>query len=212
MSVTPTGEVRDRSLTANARRAQIIAATIETIAELGYGQASFGRIAERAGLSSTRLISYHFAGKQELIEQVTSAIVAEIGTFVGARLADQTSAAGALRAYIESNIEFVAQHRTEMKALLGIFLSGGFSFSPTSEDGGFAESGPAVAVSHVEELLRAGQRSGEFRDFDTTVVATSIQRTIEAIPLLCESRPDLDFTACARELVTMFELATRNPS
>lgn len=207
MPVTPAGEVRDRSLTANARRAQIIAATIETIAELGYGQASFGRIAERAGLSSTRLISYHFAGKQELIEQVTYAIVSEIGAFVGGRLADQTSAAGALRAYIESNVEYVAQHRAEMKALLGIFLSGGLPFSPTSED-----SGPAVAVSHLEELLRAGQRSGEFRDFDTTVVATSIQRTIEAVPLLSESRPDLDFTACARELVTMFELATRNPT
>jgi hypothetical protein len=43
MRVTPTGETRDRSLAATARRAQIIAATIETIAELGYGQASFAR-------------------------------------------------------------------------------------------------------------------------------------------------------------------------
>lgn len=34
------------------------------IAELGYAQASFARIAGRAGLSSTRLISYHFAGKR----------------------------------------------------------------------------------------------------------------------------------------------------
>jgi hypothetical protein len=94
-----------------------------------------------------------------------------------------------------------------MKALLGIFLSGAFPTSPTS-----TESAPSVAVSHLEELLRAGQRSGEFRAFDTTVVATSIQRTIEAVPLLCETHPDLDFTACARELVTMFELATRNPA
>ena len=207
MPVTPADEVRERSLTATARRAQIIAATIETIAELGYGQASFGRIAERAGLSSTRLISYHFAGKQELIEQVTDTIVAEIGAFVAARMADQTSVAGALRAYIESNVEYVALHRTEMKALLGVFLSGALPVSPTSE-----ESDAAVAVSHLEELLLAGQRSGEFRDFDTAVVATSIQRTIEGVPMLCESRPDLDFTACARELVIMFELATRNPA
>jgi hypothetical protein len=41
-------------------------------------------------------------------------------------------------------------------------------------------------------------------------LATSIQRTIEGIPLLCESRPDLDLAARARELVTLFELATRN--
>jgi AcrR family transcriptional regulator len=205
MSVTPVGKDQDRSFTATARRAQIIQATIETIAEAGYAQASFGRIARQAGISSTRLISYHFAGKQELIERVADEIVGRIGAFVAARMADQTSAAGVLRAYIESNIEFVARHRTEMKALLGIFLNGALAPGPQS-----AESGAATAVFHVEQILREGQRSGEFRDFDVTVVATSIQRTIEGIPLLCESRPDLDLAACARELVTLFELATRN--
>ncbi|MEP7024912.1 MAG: TetR family transcriptional regulator, partial [Actinomycetota bacterium] len=50
-----------RSVTAMARRSQIVTATIDVIAEVGFGQASFARIAERAGLSSTRLISYHFA-------------------------------------------------------------------------------------------------------------------------------------------------------
>ncbi|MDQ6657199.1 MAG: TetR family transcriptional regulator, partial [Actinomycetota bacterium] len=43
-----------RSVTANARRSQIVAATIEVIAEVGYSQASFARISKRAGLSSTR--------------------------------------------------------------------------------------------------------------------------------------------------------------
>jgi AcrR family transcriptional regulator len=205
MQVTrPAVKERDRSFIGAARRAQIVAAAIETIAELGYAQASFGRIAERAGLSSTRLISYHFAGKQELMAQTVDAVVGEIGAFVGARMGDQTSAAGALRAYIEANVEYVAGHRTEMKALLGIFLSGAFPDSPAS-----AESGPGVAVARLEELLRAGQRGGEFRAFDATVVATSIQRTIESVPLLCESHPDLDLAACAREMATMFDLATR---
>ena len=205
MPVTSVGRNSDRSFTATARRAQIIEATIETIAEVGYPQTSFGRIAKQAGISSTRLISYHFAGKQELIERVADEIVGRIGAFVAARMADQSSAAGALRAYIESNIEYVARHRTEMKALLGIFLNGALAPGPES-----AASGQATALSRVEQLLRDGQRGGEFRDFDTTVVATSIQRTIEGIPLLCESRPDLDFATCAQELVTMFELATRN--
>ncbi|TDD47082.1 TetR family transcriptional regulator [Nonomuraea terrae] len=54
---------KDASVTNSARRAQIVGATIATIAELGYHQASFARIAERANLSSTRLISYHFDHK-----------------------------------------------------------------------------------------------------------------------------------------------------
>jgi AcrR family transcriptional regulator len=201
MRVTHVEGDHDRSFTATARRAQIVAATIETIAELGYGQASFARIAQRAGLSSTRLISYHFAGKQELMEQVAGELFTEIGAFVAQRLAGQTTAAGALRAYIEANLDYIAEHRTQMKALLGIFLSGALSADPGVNE--------LVSLLPVEQILSDGQRSGEFRPFDTTVIATSIQRSFDGIPLLLESRPDLDLASCARELVTMFDLATR---
>ena len=43
------GQPKDRTFIETARRAQIVAAAIDTIAELGYGQASLARIAERAG-------------------------------------------------------------------------------------------------------------------------------------------------------------------
>ena len=191
----------DRTFTANARRAQIIAATIETIADLGYGQASFARIAERAGLSSTRLISYHFAGKQELIEQIVTEVYGQIGRFMAERMAGQTTAAGALRAYIEGTIDFIATHRTPMKALLGIFLAGGLPYEPTETE--------LVTLAPVERILRDGQRGGEFRAFDTRVVAASIQRSLDGIPMLLESHPDLDLAACAGELVILYDLATR---
>ena len=41
---------------------------IEVLAELGYAQTSFARIAERAGISKS-VISYHFAGKDELLDR-----------------------------------------------------------------------------------------------------------------------------------------------
>lgn len=215
MQATSAGGERGRSLAALARRAQIIDATIETIAQQGYARTSFARIAERVGLSSTRLISYHFAGKQELIEQVAEKIIADIGGFVARRLAPETTASGALRGYLEANIQYIDQHRTEMKALLGIFLSGamltegaqpgyvGFGDEPAREPTG------RPPLSPVERILRDGQLAGEFRPFDTTLVAASIQRTLEGIPMLLESRPDLDLGACARELVTLFDLAVR---
>jgi AcrR family transcriptional regulator len=43
---SPIGQEATRTFTETARRAQIVAAAIETIAELGYGQASLARIAE----------------------------------------------------------------------------------------------------------------------------------------------------------------------
>jgi AcrR family transcriptional regulator len=198
MSVTPVGTAR--SVTALARRSQIVAATIEVIAEVGYGQASFVRIAERAGLSSTRLISYHFASKDELIAAVAEQVMTSIGRHVTKRVAEATDSAGRLRAYIEGTAEFTAAHRAPMKALMGIFLGGGLNFD--------AEDDQEV-VGHVESILRQGQTDGEFRSFDARMVATFVQRAVDGLPFLLESVPDLDCAAYAREMVDLFDLGIR---
>lgn len=193
-------ERSSRSVTATARRAQIVTATIDVIAELGFGQAAFARIAKRAGLSSTRLISYHFAGKDELITAVAEDVGASIGDYMAQRVGAETSAAGALRAYIEGMMEFTATHRAPMKALLEIFLGGALHYDVAAEQ---------TIVGHVETILRQGQADGEFREFDPRVVATAVQRAVEGLPFLLESVPDLDCSAYGRELVTLFERGTR---
>lgn len=197
MSVTSL-ERRQRSLTSTARRTQIVGATVEVIAAEGFGQASFARIASQAGLSSTRLISYHFAGKDDLIAAVVDDVVGAIGTAVGRRVRAASTAAGMLHAYIEGVTEFTATHRPAMRALLQIVRSGALP-------GG----GGDVAVGHVEAILRRGQAEGEFRDFDPQVMAIAVQRAVEALPFALESDPDLDCAAYASELVTLFRLATR---
>src|ERR1700759_2155972 len=139
-----------RSVTEQARRAQIVTAAIAVIAESGYGHATFARIADRAGLSSTGLISYHFANRGELMEQVAARVIAEITQFMGERMAGATGAADALRRYIDGNVAFVETHRAEMKALLEIFLGGAFEYDAGQD---------RAAKSPVEDILRAGQTS-----------------------------------------------------
>lgn len=190
-----------RTFTEQARRAQIVAAAIETIADLGYGQASFARIARRAGLSSTGLISYHFAGKSDLMAQVAEDTFAAIGAHMADRMAGAATAAVALETYIRASVEFVAGHRRQMKALLEIFTNGGIRHDPGTE---------LVVLSPVEEILRGGQKAGEFRDFDPQVMAAVIQRAIGGLPFLLDTRPDIDLDAYAAELVTTFTLATRH--
>ena len=111
-----------------ARRAQIVDAAIATIAESGYRNASFARIARRAGLSSTGLISYHFAGRDELISEVVAKVVGDISAFMAGRMAGLAGPPAALRGYIEGNVEFIGAHRAAMKALLEIVLNGGFRY------------------------------------------------------------------------------------
>lgn len=193
-------ESTQRTFTETARRAQIVEAAIQTIAELGYARASFAQIARRAGLSSTGLISYHFAGKDELIAQVVTEVYTAIAQFMTEHMEQQSTATGALQTYIRANVAFIASHRTQMKALLDIFLNGGIHYDATTE---------LVVTSPVEQILHWGQESGDFRAFDPRVMAAVIQRAIDGLPLLLETVPDLDLDAYAREVATLFDLATR---
>ncbi|MEO7351880.1 MAG: TetR family transcriptional regulator, partial [Marmoricola sp.] len=145
-----------------ARRTQIIAATIEVIAAEGFAQASFARIAERAGLSSTRLISYHFANKDELVGAVVRHVLASISAYVGARIDAAEAAEGSgnataiLSAYIEANVAFIDEDRAQMQALLQIVLS----------SGGLPGGNEKPTETPLAGLLRHGQSTGEFRTFD----------------------------------------------
>ena len=66
------------------------------LAEAGYRGATFARIARQAGLSSTGLISYHFAGRDELIGEVVATVIGDIAAFMTQRMAGVTGPAAAL--------------------------------------------------------------------------------------------------------------------
>ena len=97
-----------RSLAATARRAQIVETTIEVIAEVGYAQTTYSRIAERAGLSSTRLISYHFGSRDELMEQVLVDVGGNAQRAIAERVQVEETATGRLRARIEAQLQWIA--------------------------------------------------------------------------------------------------------
>lgn len=203
MRATTETERRSRSFIERSRRAQIVDAAVSTIAEVGYGKASFARIAERAGLSSTGLISYHFANRAELIAEVVDRVFGLVSGYVGERMANQPDPPTALRTYVEANVAFVAEHRAEMAALTEIFLHGGVAYGPAEEE---------AVTSPLEKILRSGQASGVFRAFDPTIMAALVQRAVDGFPLLLATRPDLDPAAYAAEVTTVFDLATRTPA
>lgn len=188
------------TITEAARRAQIIEAAIEVIAGEGFPQASFARIAKQAGLSSTGLISYHFAGKQDLTTATAETIIGDLGAFMTTWMQERaTSPHAALVAYIEGLTGYMRTHGARMRALSSVFMHGGFAWS--EEDQESAQGGIAA-------VLRWGQETGDFRAFDIDVMATTIQRSMDGIPFLQLANPDLDLTHYAAELVETFTRAT----
>lgn len=192
--------VRQPTITEQARRAQIVAAAIDVIAEDGYGKASFAQIAKRAGLSSTGLISYHFKTRKNLDGAIAAEIVDCVSRHMGEAMAGAETPQAALVAYIEGLIGFMKADPRYLRAMFGIVLSGGFDY-----DGGAEQQ----ATSGLIDILHRGQAEGVFRDFDVRVMATTIQRSLDGIPLAQAADPDLDLDRYARELVALFTLATR---
>ncbi|MGH3914755.1 MAG: TetR family transcriptional regulator [Pseudonocardiaceae bacterium] len=198
-------EQRGRTFTETARRAQIVQAAIETIAELGYVRTSFSRIAKRAGLSSTGLISYHFAGKDELMCAVTTEVMSSFTAFVLPRMQAQHTKADELRAFIESNVDFMRTHRTQLVALLDIMAS-------ARRDDGSPLHGAGVAeadLTKLAEFLREGQQTGEFRRFDPRVMAVAIMSLRDGVLRALAADPTLDLEVYERELVALVARATR---
>ncbi len=194
----------NRSFAGTARRAQIVDCAIGTIAEVGFANASVDQIAKRAGVSKG-VITYHFPSKEEIVDAIIEKVVAAARAYMEPRIMAETSAAGRLRAYIESDLEFIDAHRKPLIAVVEIAMGA------RRADGSLVIGPDSLAqrAANLEALLRAGQRSGEFRRFNTRVMALTIIQAIDAVPPLLAREPDLDLELHAKELATIFALATR---
>ncbi len=113
---------QERTFIERARREQIVGAAVDVIVEVGYRQASLERIARRAGISRG-LISYHFAGRDELIAEVVLGVFRDGAEFMRPRVEAQPDATAMLRAYLETNLDFMAGHRQRMVAVVAPELS-----------------------------------------------------------------------------------------
>ena len=196
--VSPDGQ--SRTFTETARRAQIMAAAIDTIAELGYGQASLARIAEAAD-TSKGVIIYHFGSKDELIRELLQELIARAGAYMRPRIEAEQTGAGMLRAFIESNLAFMAENRNHVAATVEIALNA------RAADGSqiFGRRFNDAAVAVVTEMLTHFQGTGEFRaDFDPQVMAMTVRAAIDTVGPRLIRDPALDVAHHARELASLF--------
>jgi len=200
-----TGQQPKRTFTESARRAQIVAASIDTVAELGYGQVSLARIADRAG-TSKGVILYYFGGKDELIKELVTELVARGLAYMSPRIDAEPTGAGKLRAYIESNLAFMRENRNHVVAIVEIALNARAADGSRLYDFSVQDAG----VAALEQLLAHFQGTGEFRaGFDPHVMAMAIRAAINAVPAQLARDPALDVTHHAHELADMFHIATR---
>jgi AcrR family transcriptional regulator len=164
---------------------------------------SFARIAGRVGISRG-LISYHFAGKDDLIKQVVHDVVEQGVAYMRPRIIAESTGPAMLRVYIASNLAFMREHRKDMIAILEITRS--------ADGRRIFRDDPHVidAVRALEHLLSGFQTAGQLRpDFDPYVIAVAIRAAIDAVPSRLATDPEFDIDNYASEIATIFDRATR---
>jgi AcrR family transcriptional regulator len=182
-----------------ARRQQIVKTAIETIAQQGISQASLAEIARKAGCSKG-VISYHFNGKDELIEEILSSLMREPAGFIKERVSQSDTALGKLRAYVEANFDFMEAHRDGYVALVDLWGSRG---SP-QETNRFNAEAYEPSRHYLAKILEDGRKRGELRQLPVSTTASLIQAAIDGIMLQWVFDPDaIDLKACSTEIVEM---------
>jgi len=86
-----------------SRRGQLIAVTIDSLAELGYVSSTLAQIAGRAGVSPG-LVAHYFGDKDGLLEAAFRSLARRVGDQVQARLAQARTPRGRIQAVIDANL------------------------------------------------------------------------------------------------------------
>jgi AcrR family transcriptional regulator len=193
-----------KSFIEQARREQIVDAAIDVLCESGFAAASLGAIAERIGVSKG-VLSYHFAGKSELLREIVARVLTEAAEYMTPRVAAATSYTDALRIYVTTNLHFIGTHRREILAFTEI-VNG---MPPGSDDPPPYMEGHQNAVEELRRLLAAGQAAGEFGPFSALVTAVSLRASVDAVSGLLRADPAMDVEAYGAELVGLYERAVR---
>ena len=195
------------TFTQRHRRDQLVECAIDAIAEVGYPRASVAEVARRAAVSKG-VITYHFPAKNDLIQAVIAAVIAEMGQYLEPRLEAADPAQYPERfiaPYLTTWTGYIQTHRRDVLALVRIYNA----FRDESGHANPAFDVRANEITAVAEVLRRGQETGRLGSFDPRIMAAVMKAALDDLLIQYADNPGLDPEAYGAQLVALFEAATR---
>jgi len=181
--------------TQQVRRQDIIDAAIRVINAHGYAAASIQAVSQEANVSKGTVM-YHFGSKEGLITAIVHNTFQEGAAYMKPRIDAATSMRDKLTAYITSNIAYIGQHVQQITAVHQVILN-----IPTA-------AYDDTSVYLLAQLFNKGQQSGEFCDFDTTIMARAVRHVIDGSSFYILENPTMDIEAYGRSIAGLFDRAT----
>ena len=188
-----------------ARKAQIIESALNVIGELGFANASLAAIARHAGISKG-VIGYYFATKDDLIRAAMDHFYGSGHIAMMAELDKAKTPVELLHKYIHSNLEFISNNRAGAQAI-GEIVS---NFRAPDGTLFYKIQDTEPLIAGTEAMFIWGQQTGDFRAFDTRVMAVTLRAAVDSFGTQLVANPDLDVAAYANELAGLFLHAARN--
>tara|TARA_R110002049_G_scaffold150602_5_gene313734 strand:- start:5336 stop:5974 length:639 start_codon:yes stop_codon:yes gene_type:complete len=140
-------------------RRKILDAAEEVFAEQSYAAARLEDVAQRVGIKRAAIV-YYFRDKQELFDAVESGLYAALEAAIRSRLETATTHLDRLFALIDSSLDFLVERPSLAKLILRNIAD---SYPAASDPVRYSQS----ILRFWEEIVAAGQASGEFGPVDT---------------------------------------------
>lgn len=191
-SPSPAEKGRPLTFTEQARRTQLIGATIDLIAELGYSGTSLARIAESAGITKAAVL-YHFPSKDAVVraahKQVLDSLVETVRSAVEA-----AGPRDAPSAYVRSMVGHLREHPQHTRVII----------EAANDTGDLAHTkerwGPLASL-----LTEARTARGLEDEPDVRTLAIIISGAIDSMVIERLNDPAYDTSAAAEVLVAIVE-------
>lgn len=197
---------KQQSFISEARRDQIIEATIRTLDEIGYVKASLAQIAKRAGIS-TALISYHFTDKQDLMNHLLMNLLERTNAYILGQVYRENGTQEKLAAFIQSSLEYQDAHPARNAALVEIIFN-----ARTPDNTPYYKLGDDdenILLDELQKILLSGRNEGVFEDCNIDVVANMIQGAVGEYMFNQALSKKVDVKTYAAELIRIVNKALK---
>ncbi|MGP9503442.1 TetR/AcrR family transcriptional regulator [Specibacter sp. AOP5-B1-6] len=164
---------RTRAESREETRARLVDSAIELYARHGVTAVSLQLVAEHAGYSRGAFHS-NFSGKDELLDAVSSAVIASLAPQLGAILTSSADSLARLEGYIRCYVQFCAERPERAQALIAIVRE------QSQQQSGSYEARAGESLAGIVELFAAGQRAGQMRAFDPGMMALTLRSALDA--------------------------------
>lgn len=164
---------RTRAESREETRARLVDSAIELYARNGVTAVSLQLVAEHAGYSRGAFHS-NFSGKDELLDAVSSAVIASLAPQLGAILTSGADSLARLEGYIRCYVQFCAERPERAQALIAIVRE------QSQQHSGSYEARAGESLAGIVELFSAGQAAGQMRAFDPGMMALTLRSALDA--------------------------------